>query len=173
MGARQIRVAGLVVSVLLAGCLVIPREHTYPTQIEIDGVLLDNGTPVAGAVVVSNGLLFSEHCGDEAQRTITDADGRFHFDGASRTSKWEVVPLAPSSPTYYPSICLLEETGLRPLFRGRFWAVAPEHIELICDVAHPNEAAGSICSAVPTGEDYETLERRLEQSARELNETVP
>jgi hypothetical protein len=52
--------------------------------------------------------------------------------------------LAPSSPTYYMTVCSLAETGPVPIFTMSIWARLPRHLELGCDLG-VKTAAGDYC----------------------------
>ena len=134
----------------LAGCVPIP--HYSRTQPDIDGVLLVDGAPRAGAEVSACKEYPLTRSPGAAQVpcerrivTLTDAQGRFHLDGYGH-----VVMFLWLAPDAYSAYGFSVKDGER----NGAWSVggfglSPSHLDMVCTLD-----AALVCrrpGAVPQG----------------------
>lgn len=127
-----------------AGCVTYPHPHDVVELSPVSGTLRLDGEPVAGRRLSMNSLWNREPCAEPIAETTTDAQGRFRFDEITSRHLFRTVILAPSSPTYYMTVCSLDETAPVPIFTTSIWARLPRHLELGCDLG-VKTAEGDYC----------------------------
>lgn len=151
---HRLTVAGLAsAAAIVGGCLPIPRKHVVPLRIETSGRLHVDGAPAIGVEVRAILVGYPSDCAEATATSITDTDGRFAFTGKAETRRWEVVPLAPSSPRYTVMYCIERGTDVRVLYSESFYAVAPTHVTLDCDLGRTGSAERPRCDAVVERDD--------------------
>ena len=125
----------------LSGCLVLPGGDKSPVPVTISGTLLDQGEPVRGAIVRSAFGTRPVAC-EKAKggQTVTGSDGAFSLAPEFSRSAWRVVPLAPSSPTFFVSLCLGAGEAEREIFTGQYYGSPPSRIEIRCELTSTGQA---------------------------------
>lgn len=136
----------------LAGCLVYPSKHEYPTEFGVTGLVLRDGQPVQGVQLTANSLYERSACEQPTQVVTTGDDGRFSFKSRTETARFKVVPLAPSAPTYFLSVCTNDDEPL-PVYVAEIWAILPDAIDLRCDLSTQLDGE-NVCSATITGRNH-------------------
>lgn len=129
----------------LAGCITYPLPHDVVELSPVSGTIRLDGEPVAGRRLSMNSLWNREPCSAPIAETTTDEHGRFHFDEITSRHYFRTVILAPSSPTYFMTVCSQGESEAVPVFTTSIWASLPRHLELSCDLDRQN-AEGDYCS---------------------------
>lgn len=138
----------------LAACLVIPQPRDVILLSRVDGRLTSGGQPVAGLALTMNSLHNPAACDDPIARVVTGTDGEFAFDEITTRKSWRVVVLAPSSPTYYMTLCMEDGNDPTPIFAESIWATLPVTLSLHCDLG-PGQGAVPACGVTDwTGYNY-------------------
>lgn len=129
----------------ITGCITYPHPHDVVELSPVSGTLHLDGESLAGRRLSMNSLWNREPCSTPIAETTTDEYGRFHFSEITSRRHFRTVILAPSSPTYFMTVCSEEEPGAVPIFTTSIWASLPRHLELSCDLDRQN-AEGDYCS---------------------------
>ena len=134
--------------ILLSGCLVIPGSEQSPTNPIVEGVILESGQPVAGRGV---SVIFSTRqtaCQQSESIATTDHNGQFRTTPELERSGVRVLTFAPSSPTFFVSVCVEGASGSMRLFDGRYRGAPPTSIALVCDLVRQRREQEPCESAV-------------------------
>jgi hypothetical protein len=152
MSKRARITTALLLATLIGGCVPIPIVYYYMPA--VSGVILQNGSPVAGAEV-----RVSDQFVDEDRVATTGTDGRFATEPIREFSF--VRPLLRGDQI---SECLVEITAGGKTYKGYHdggTGHVPETLELRCDLSLSPALDGARAYCVPERKGAAHLQKRL------------
>lgn len=126
--------AVLLLPLAASGCLLVPGVERSSVQPMVEGVIEYSGEPMRDRQVFVRFATRRLDCASSINSTRTDVNGRFaitpHFEGR----KYRMMTLAPSSPTYFITVCLADSIDQNPLFVQSYYGAPPPVISLQCAI---------------------------------------
>lgn len=144
---RAPRALALLSVFMAASCVVYPHDAVRVPAVE--GRLLRDGVPVAGATVRYSADATAEDCDPEQGRGFTGPDGGFRFEGARERAWVQLLP--PFLCVHRRMICIDTPGGrhVRWTEGSRGLCAQPGRLDLVCDIAPARIDRDSAC--VPAG----------------------
>ncbi len=124
------RLVLLVSVVALSGCVAIPSPRHVLVVPEVEGRLVRDSLPVAGATISYHRIVPSEGCLLSQDVAVTDDDGRFRIPRRTEFRFWAFM----GDPSNRWGICIGQEGTATVGWVGRGLGVPPEVATFECEL---------------------------------------